>query len=71
MTDRDIVSALIARRYDIGLTQAQMADRMGVARPTVARFESDALRRRTPTLFVLNRYAQAVGMTITVAEVGE
>jgi len=68
MTDHDLVTQLVALRVKARLTQADMAERMGVARPTVARFESESRRRRSPSLFVLQRYARAVGARITIEE---
>lgn len=66
MTERDIVAQLIGLRMKAGLTQAALAARMGIARPTVARFETEVGRYRTPTLRFLQRYAAAVGARIEV-----
>lgn len=67
MTDQEIVSALVALRVEQGLTQKQLSERMGVCRPTVARFETDVkARRRLPSLWVLQRYAAAVGAEFKV-----
>ncbi|MGE2733823.1 helix-turn-helix transcriptional regulator [Mycolicibacterium vaccae] len=60
----DIVLELISLRYRAGLTQAAIADRMGVSRTVIGRFESEATRHRTPTLKTLQRYAEAVGHEI-------
>ncbi|UZN02680.1 helix-turn-helix transcriptional regulator [Cellulomonas sp. S1-8] len=49
---------LVALRKEHGLSQALVAERMGVSQPTVAGFERyDA----NPTLATLRRYALAVG----------
>jgi len=49
---------LVALRKEHGLSQAVVAERMGVSQPTVAGFERyDA----NPTLATLRRYALAVG----------
>lgn len=68
MTDREFVSQLIALRVRAGLRQADIAEAMGVSRVTVARFETASLRRRSPSLHVLSRYARAVGAEITLKE---
>ncbi len=53
---------LVALRKKHDLTQAEVADRMGVSQPTVAGFERyDA----NPTLSTIRRYALAVGARIT------
>lgn len=65
----DVVTALIGRRYKLGLTQADIARSIGVCRVTVARFETDFQHRRsTPTLYILQRYAAAVGARITIED---
>lgn len=60
--DRDaLMASLIGLRREHGLTQQDMADRMGVSQPTVAAFEHyDA----NPTLATLQRYAMAVGAVL-------
>lgn len=62
----EIVAALIRLRVKQRLTQQQIADMCGVARPTIARFESEATRCRTPSLMITSRYAAAVGARITL-----
>jgi len=62
----EIIATLIGMRVRAGLTQQQMADRMGVTRPTVCRFESETMRRRTPSLDILQRYANVLGARITL-----
>jgi DNA-binding XRE family transcriptional regulator len=52
---------LVAARNRAGLTQAQVAGRMGTTQSTIARLESG---KRLPTLSSLERYAQAVGCKI-------
>lgn len=65
-TGAEIVAELIRLRVKRRLTQQQIADMCGVARPTIARFESEATRCRTPSLMVLARYADAVGARIVL-----
>jgi len=57
----DMMASLLAIRRS-GLTQAEVAERMGVTQPTVAELERyDA----NPTLSTVRRYALAVGATIS------
>ena len=64
-------AALVGLRKRHGLSQAVVAERMGVSQPTVAGFEHhDA----NPTLSTLRRYALAVGArtrTTVVDDCGE
>ena len=53
-----IARELIAARTRAGLSQAQVAERMGTSQSTVARLES---RRTLPSLRTLDRYARATG----------
>lgn len=57
---------LIAARAKAGLSQREVADRMGTSQPTVARLESG----HKPSLKTLERYAEAVGMKIEIHLVG-
>jgi len=54
---------LIAARTSAGLTQADVAERMGTGQSTVARLESGT---GTPSLRSVHRYAQAVGRRAVV-----
>lgn len=53
-----IAHELIAARARAGLSQAEVAQRMGTTQSVVARLESG---RRPPSLRTVQRYAQAVG----------
>ena len=55
---------LIALRKTRGLTQQQLADRMGVSQPVVAEFESAA--PRNIELRTLVRLAAALGATVRI-----
>ena len=55
---RRLVADLVARRRELGLSQAEIAARMGTSQPAVARLESGAADARLTTL---ERYAVAVG----------
>lgn len=59
---------LLRARQRAGMTQADVAKRMGVAQAAVARMESSAgSRKHAPSLATLRRYADAVGCTLTIA----
>lgn len=53
---------LTARRIDLGLTQTQVAARMGTSQSAVARLEAGSLDVRMSTL---ERYAAAVGHVVS------
>ena len=56
------LSELLRARQAAGLTQAQVAERMGVPQSSVARLESSAgSRKHAPSLATLRRYADALG----------
>lgn len=67
-TGEEIVRELVTRRVQARMTQEHVATLCGVSRATIARFETHCLRTRTPSLFVLSRYAKAVGARITVID---
>ena len=58
-----LASQLIEARSRAGLTQAEVAERMGTSQSTVARLESGT---GTPSLSTLKRFAQATGARIRV-----
>lgn len=61
--DRDnLMSSLVNLRRSHGLTQKDMAERMGVSQPTVAAFEH---YDSNPTMATLQRYAMAVGAVLS------
>lgn len=64
----DLVAQLVALRIRQCRTQDDIAHAIGVSRATVARFETETQRRRSPSLHVLSRYALAVGAQITIKE---
>ena len=57
-----IADALIRARVEAGLTQAEVALRLGVTQPAVARMESG----RNISLKSVARYAGAIGKPITL-----
>ncbi len=54
----DLARELIAARVRAGLTQAELADRMGTTQSAVARIEGG---KRLPSVKTLLRYAEATG----------
>lgn len=57
-----LLDILLKARHDAGLTQAQVAERMGTQPPAVARLERAlATGKHSPSLTTLRRYAEACG----------
>jgi DNA-binding XRE family transcriptional regulator len=57
-----LLDALLKARQDAGLTQAQVAKRMGTYAPAVARLErSLATGRHSPSIATVRRYVKACG----------
>ncbi|MFM8857320.1 MAG: helix-turn-helix domain-containing protein [Actinomycetota bacterium] len=54
-------------RIEAGLTQVELADRMGTVQPAIARMENGGVR---PTLDTLEKLAKAVGKDLVVG-IGE
>ncbi|MDP7216559.1 MAG: helix-turn-helix transcriptional regulator [Rhodospirillales bacterium] len=58
----ELARELIQARINAGLSQKEVADRMGTSQPTVACLESG----HKPSLKSLERYAEAVGMKVEI-----
>ena len=57
-----LLDALLKARQDAGLTQAQVAERMGTQAPAVARLErSLANGKHSPSIDTLRKYVKACG----------
>ena len=57
-----LLDLLLKARHAAGLTQAQVAERMGTQPPAVARLErSLATGKHSPSLATLRKYAEACG----------
>ncbi len=57
-----LLDALLKAREEAGLTQAQVAERMGTHAPAVARLErSLATGKHSPSIATLRRYVKACG----------
>ena len=63
----ELLDQLLKARHDAGLTQAQVAERMGTQPPAVARLErSLATGKHSPSLATLRKYAQACGRDLVL-----
>ncbi|GLQ87658.1 helix-turn-helix transcriptional regulator [Dyella flagellata] len=61
------LAELVRARQRAELTQADVAERMGVAQASVARLEASAgSRKHAPSLATLRRYADAVGCELRI-----
>jgi len=59
----NLASQLIEARTRAGLTQSEVAERMGTSQSTVARLESAAAQ---PSLSTLKRFAKATGARVRI-----
>lgn len=58
---------LLKARISAGLTQAEVADRMGTKTPAVARLESGGgSKQHSPSISTLRKYATAVGCHVEI-----
>ena len=63
----ELLDALLKARQDAGLSQAQVAERMGTHAPAVARLErSLATGKHSPSLETLRKYADACGKRLVL-----
>jgi len=62
-----LLDELLRARQRAGLTQAEVAARMGTKTPAVARLESGGgSKRHSPSIATLRRYAEAVGCRLEI-----
>jgi transcriptional regulator with XRE-family HTH domain len=62
-----LLDELLKARRRGGLTQAEVAARMGTKTPAVARLEAGGgSRRHSPSVATLRKYAQAVGCRLEI-----
>jgi transcriptional regulator with XRE-family HTH domain len=62
-----LVDELLRARRRAGLTQAEVAARMGTKTPAVARLEGGGgTRRHSPSVATLRKYARAVGCRLEI-----
>lgn len=61
------LDAVLAARRDAGLSQAQIAERMGTSVPAVSRLEKALITGKpSPSIATLKKYAAAIGKQIEV-----
>ena len=61
------LDALLQARKEAGLTQAQVAERMGIKQSALARIESNLTgKKHSPTLATLRKYAEACGKRLEI-----
>jgi len=62
-----LLDALLKARQDAGLTQAQVAERMGTQAPAVARLERAlATGKHSPSVATLRKYIKACGKRLVL-----
>ena len=62
-----LLDEILKARHEAGLTQAQVAERMGTKASSVARLESALVSgKHSPSLDTLRKYAAAVGKKLEV-----
>ena len=65
--DSALLEALLKARQDAGLTQAQVAERMGTRAPAVARLERAlATGEHSPSVATLRRFVKACGKLLVL-----
>ena len=61
------LSVLLQARKEAGMTQAEVAAKMGVSQPVLARIESSlGSRKHAPSLETLRKYAAACGKRLVI-----
>jgi len=66
-TEFALLDECLAARRRAGLTQAEVAERMGTKAPAVARIESGGgSKRHSPSVTTLRKYAEAVGCKLEI-----
>jgi transcriptional regulator with XRE-family HTH domain len=59
----ELVGAMVEARHDAGLTQKEVAARMGTTQSVIARLEN---AHRLPTIEFVTRYAAAIGRRVDI-----
>ena len=62
-TRRKMLEQLVAYRKALGLTQKDLANRMGVSRPNISRFESEDYN---PTIDMIVKVADSMGYDVKI-----
>lgn len=61
------LDTLLSARKNAGLTQEEVASRMGMSQPALARIESSlGSRKHSPSLETLRKYARACGKRLEI-----
>jgi len=63
-----VIESLVKARMDAGLTQTELAHRIGTTQSAIARLEGGGV---SPSLATLRRYAEATGTKLRVSLVPE
>ena len=62
-----LLRAMLSARQQSGLTQAQIAERMGTKSPAITRLESSLTSgKHSPSLATIKKYAEAVGYHLEI-----
>ncbi len=62
-----MLDAILKARSESGLTQAQVAERMGTKAPAIARLENSLISgKHSPTIATLKKYAKALGKELDI-----
>ena len=64
--DKEQTRQLLSYRLELGLTQMEVAKRMGTVQPAVARLEGKLNRGIYPSVKKIQKYAQALGKTVVL-----
>lgn len=64
--DKEKTRQLLTYRMEQGLTQMEVAKRMGTVQPVVARLEGKLSRGIYPSVTTLQKYAQALGKNVVL-----
>ena len=63
----DLFDELLKARMNAGLTQAEVAEKMGTKTPAVARLEAGGgNKKHSPSISTLQKYAKAVGCHLEI-----
>ena len=63
----DLLREMLKARTDAGLSQADVAERMGTKPPSITRLESSLTTgRHSPSIATLKKYADAVGCHLEI-----
>lgn len=67
-----MLDTILKARAEVGLTQAEVAERMGTKAPAVARLENALVTgKHSPSVATLQKYAAALGKRLEVRFVGK